>query len=108
MKENIKKFDRAIDVVNMNGVSFDWVENIPQLSLYKDNEKYLLKKRSIGFIAQQVEKYFPEIVWEDKFGYNSLQYELLVTLGVSFVKENQKRMDVLKTSLTELEEKLRG
>ncbi len=108
MKENIKKFDRAIDVVNMNGVSFDWVENIPQLSLYKDNEKYLLKKRSIGFIAQQVEKYFPEIVWEDKFGYKSLQYELLVTLGVSFVKENQKRMDVLKTSLTELEEKLRG
>jgi len=71
LKDNIVKFERAVDVVNMSGVSFDWVKDIPQLSLYDDSQKYLLKKRSVGFIAQQVEKYFPEVVWEDKFGYKS-------------------------------------
>ena len=108
LKDNVTKFERGRDVVNMSGVSFDWVENIPQLSIIPDDQKYLLKKRSVGFIAQEVEKYYPEIVWEDRFGYKSLQYELLVTLGVSYIKENQKRIDRLKESLTELDVKISG
>ena len=66
----------------------------------------MLQKRSLGFIAQEVEKIFPEVVWDDKFGFKTLQYDVLVAVGIAAVKDNQLRINNLKDNLTNLKEKL--
>jgi hypothetical protein len=88
----------------MKGVSFDWEENLPQLDVIPANQQYIMRKRSIGFIAQDIEKIFPEVIWEDNFGYKTLQYDVLVAVGVGAVKENQLRIENLKNNLTNLKD----
>lgn len=92
----------------MTGVSFDWEENIPQHELYPDNQRYLIEKKSLGFIAQEIEKVIPEVVWIDKFGYRQLQYDVLVSIGVGAIKENQQRIVDLNNKLQNLKVTLNG
>jgi hypothetical protein len=54
-----------------------------------------------------VEKY-PDLVWTDKYGYKNLQYELLVSVGISALIENQKRVEVLNNFLKDLSTKIGG
>jgi hypothetical protein len=65
-----------------------------------------MKKRSIGFIAQEIEKIFPEVIWDDDYGYKTLQYDVLVAVGVGAVKENQIRIQNLRNNLSNLKNKL--
>ena len=89
----------------MSGVSFDWIDNPPQFEVIPSNQQYRMKKRSIGFIAQEIEKIFPEVIWDDNFGYKSLQYDVLVAVGVGAIKQNQTRIQNLKNNLSNLENK---
>ena len=90
----------------MNGVSFDWIENLPQFEVIPENQQYRMKKKSIGFIAQEIEKIFPEVIWDDDYGYKSLQYDVLVAVGVGAVKENQIRIQNLRNNLLNLKNEL--
>jgi hypothetical protein len=92
----------------MKGVKFDWVENIPQLSDYLPEHQYLITGANLGFIAQEIEEKYPDLVWTDKYGYKNLQYELLVSVGISTLIENQKRVEVLNNFLKDLSTKIGG
>jgi hypothetical protein len=92
----------------MRGVKFDWVEDIPQLSDYLPEHKYLITGVNLGFIAQEIEEKYPDLVWTDKYGYKNLQYELLVSVGISALIENQKRVEVLNNFLKDLSIKIGG
>ena len=59
----------------MRGVSFQW----------KDN-----KNKSIGVIAQEVEKVIPEIVNTNENGTKSLSYDSIIGLLIEAIKEQQK------------------
>jgi hypothetical protein len=71
------------------------------VSYNKDN------KKSIGVIAQEVEKVLPEIVitgkTEDKF--KSVDYGRLTAVLIEAVKEQQKQIETLTTKVKELEAK---
>jgi len=82
LKTNFKPISNPLNkIISMNGVSFDWIENLPQLEAIPENQQYRMKKRSIGFIAQEIEKIFPEVIWDDDYGYKSLQYDVLVAVA---------------------------
>jgi hypothetical protein len=91
LKDNIKTLEDGLAKVNqLRGVSYN-----------KDN------KKSIGVIAQEVEKVLPEIVitgkTEDKF--KSVDYGRLTAVLIEAVKEQQKQIETLTTKVKELEAK---
>lgn len=82
MKKNIRPIeDGALEkVTQMQGVKYEWrKEKYPSLNLPDSTE--------IGFIAQEVEKYFPELVMTDEAGYKTVQYTRVVAVLLEAVKE---------------------
>lgn len=59
-------------------------------------DKNFPKTKQIGMIAQEVEKYFPELVSTDKEGYKSLNYSQFTAVLLEAVKEQQAKIDSLK------------
>jgi hypothetical protein len=104
LKTNIQPLsDIRSKVVKMVGVKFDWETNIPQLNDYDPTQKYLIQGKGIGFIAQEIEKQFPDIVWTDKYGYKNLQYELIVSVATATLQENHKRVLDLQEKINKLQ-----
>jgi hypothetical protein len=66
------------------------------------------KGKSIGVIAQQVEEVIPDLVFTDKDGFKSVQYDLMVTLGVGSVKEQQIRIESIYNRIKNLKDKISG
>jgi hypothetical protein len=66
------------------------------------------KGESIGVIAQQVEEVIPDLVFTDKDGFKSVQYDLMVTLGVGSVKEQQIRIESIYNRIKNLKDKISG
>jgi len=107
LKSNVKPIRDALNkTISMQGVSFDWIEDLPQFSVIPKNQQWRMKRRSIGFIAQEIEKVFPEVIWDDDWGFKSLQYDVLVSVAIGAVKENQQRIESLKNNLSKLKEEL--
>jgi hypothetical protein len=86
-KTDILHLEDGLDkILSLQGVSFNWKEN---------NEP------SIGLIAQDVEKIFPEAV-SGKEGEKAVNYGVLVAPLIEAVKEQQKEIEYLKTEIEEL------
>ncbi|PIW95395.1 MAG: hypothetical protein COZ85_00215 [Candidatus Moranbacteria bacterium CG_4_8_14_3_um_filter_34_16] len=93
LKNNVSEIGNALDKIDqLKGVSFSW----------KDGGK-----KSMGFLAQEVEKVFPELVSlekeEDPNSYKSVEYANLTAPLVEAVKELKKRDETNKQKITELE-----
>ena len=56
------------------------------------------------WIAQQLELIVPEIVWTDDDGYKTVQYDVMVTLGVGSIQEQQKNIDSIYKRINKLKE----
>ena len=90
LKQNIEPISDALSIVDqLKGVHFEW---------RKDG------KKSLGFIAQEVEKVLPELVTEsedlnDGEIYKGVNYSVMVAVLVEAVKEQQKQIDELKARL---------
>jgi hypothetical protein len=63
-------------------------------------------KVHIGFIAQEVENVFPELVYHDKQGILSLNYDGLIPVMLQAMKEQQATIDALKASILDLQKRL--
>jgi hypothetical protein len=81
-------------VLALRGVNFDWKTTEFPARSFSEN-------RSVGFIAQEVEKVLPEVVQTEKNaeGYKSVQYDKIVALLVEAIKDQQKQIDSLKAEL---------
>ncbi len=89
LKKNIRTLDSSLNkILQLRGVSFDWK---------KDG------KSSVGLIAQEVEKVYPELVSINEDGLKSVQYGNLVAPLIEAIKEQQKKIDQLETRITILE-----
>lgn len=85
LKKNIEVIENPIEIVRqLEGVNFEWKEN---------------DKKTIGLIAQDVEKVIPEIVNTKEDGYKSVEYANLVALLIEVVKEQQIQIDDLKDKI---------
>lgn len=88
LKKNIATIESPLaKILKLRGVTFNWKE---------DNSP------SVGLIAQEVEKVFPELVGENN-GFKSVQYGNLVAPLIEAVKEQQKEINSLKNRLEALE-----
>lgn len=89
-KKNIKSLDNALTrIQKINGVSYNWrKEEFPDKNFTDQNQ--------IGFIAQDLEKIYPEMVFTDTKGYKSIDYARLTPVLVEAIKELKKENDNLK------------
>jgi len=87
-------------VLALRGVNFNWNTSAFPQRMFSD-------KRTLGFIAQEVEKVLPEIVQTENTteGYKSVQYDKVVALLVEAMKEQQKQINQLKKQVKKLRHK---
>lgn len=89
LKKNIEPLPNALEKIKqLKGVSFDWKES---------------GKHSIGLIAQDVEKVYPDLVSTDsKTGMKTVEYQNLVAPLIEAIKEQQKEIEALKAEIKAL------
>jgi len=95
-KKNITPIGNALArIMNLDGVYYNW-----KASEFKDMN--FSKERQIGFVAQDVEKVFPELVHTDKDGYKSMSYDKMTAVLVEAVKEMNRKTVALEKENREL------
>ena len=109
MKDNIKPLINVMDLVkSMQGVKFDWLEH----EKIKNNPTivapYAFEGGSVGFIAQDLEKVAPDMVWTDEEGFKSVDYDSMVAYGIGAIKEQQERINKILDRIKILKEKVNG
>lgn len=89
VKENIRPIENVIERVKKSrGVLYDRID-----SGSKDN---------IGFIAQELEVAFPELVTTNEDGTKAVKYQNAVAVMFEAIKEQQKQIDELKELVNKL------
>jgi len=89
LKKNIQPISNALEkVLQLDGIIFEWKES---------------GEKSIGLIAQGVEKAFPELVTTDgETGLKLLQYGNLVAPLIEAIKEQQQQIEDLREEIKQL------
>jgi len=88
-KTNIRPIENALaKIVGSRGVIYDRI----------NEESY----NNIGFIAQELEVYFPELVSTDNEGFKGVKYQNAVAVLFEAIKEQQKQIEELKTLIDAL------
>ncbi len=99
-KKNIVFLENSLtNILRINGVRYDWKqEEFP--------EKHFSDKNQIGFIAQEIEKIFPEMVFTDEKGFKSVDYARLTPVLVEAIKELNSKNEKLENKNQKLEGRL--
>ncbi len=102
LKKDITKmeFGQLDAVKKLVGVYYHWIKPPPE-----PNALYAGPKREIGFIAQDVEKIFPELVRHSPDGYLAIDYSRLVVPVIEAVKELDTRIENLVQEIESLKKK---
>lgn len=97
-KENIKDIQTCLkDIAKLKPVTFNWKK---ETSFYNPDTQY-------GFIAQDVEKVFPELINEDNDGYKSINSNAFVPMLVKCVQEQQSIIEKQQKQLEDFEIRLK-
>ena len=85
LKENIKEITKLKSdlILNLESIEFSFKNDVE-------------KKIHYGFVAQDIEHEFPELVIKNKIGYKAVNYVELIPLLVTKIQEQQKEIDELK------------
>jgi hypothetical protein len=88
---------------NIEPISNDKITNLNNLEpvqySFKDDSK---NKVHYGFIAQDVEKIYPELVKNSEMGYKTINYIELIPFLVQKLNDNAKEIELLKIKIQEL------
>ncbi len=95
-KKNIITISSALSgIKSIRGVYHHWrVEEFPELSFSE--------KQQIGFIAQELEPVYPQLVTTDKNGYKSVDYSRLTPILLEAIKELDSLMTIQNQKISEL------
>lgn len=94
IKENIIQIDNAIDKVkSLRGVQYNKIGE---------------DKKSIGVIAQEIEKIIPEVVYTDDNGMKSVAYGNITSILIEAIKDQQKQIDNQQKQIDELKNLIQG
>ncbi len=96
-KTNITSLTNPMQkLLQLQGVNYFWkTAEFPNMN-FND-------KMQMGFIAQDVEKIFPEMVFTDEAGYKSIDYSRLTPVLVETIKEQQQQINELFKRVEKLE-----
>lgn len=96
-KKNIVPLKNSFsDLMQIKGVRYDWKKD-------EFPERNFSDKNQIGFIAQEIEKIFPEMVFTDTKGYKSVDYARLTPVLVEAIKELIAKNNTLESRLDKIE-----
>jgi hypothetical protein len=96
--ERLKDFQEDIEV------NFSYLHNIPKKYYsWKDDSTYT---RHIGTSAQEVQKYYPELVNVDETGYLTMNYDKLSVVALKAIDVLHEEVAELKKENAELKERL--
>lgn len=99
LKRFIRPLTNALSrVTQLRGVHFRWEES---------DEKPTSEVDSIGIIAQEVEKIFPEIVSENENGYKQVKYHQLLPLLIESIRELHENYEELQERFEEVVSRLK-
>jgi hypothetical protein len=87
LKKNIAPITGGLQkVLQLRGVTYDWI----------DSKRSSVQQ--VGFIAQEVEKVFPQLVKTDEDGTKSVAYSKMVPVLLEAIKEQQQMIEELKSA----------
>lgn len=87
VKTNIRPIENVLERINKSrGVLYDRIDSG--------------EKNNIGFIAQELEEQFPELVVENPDGTKAVKYQNAVAILFEAIKEQQKQINELKNGIT--------
>ncbi|MDX2305966.1 MAG: tail fiber domain-containing protein, partial [Microscillaceae bacterium] len=99
-KKNIQTIPSAMDRLSqINGVSYAF-------ETQKFAGKGLPEGQTLGLIAQEVEKVFPELVVEDAEGFKAVNYDGLIPVLIEALKAQKQNTEALEEKIKQLEDKL--
>ena len=101
-KEDVETVPNALEGINkLRGVTYVWRQNDFPERNFEDILQF-------GFIAQEVEEVYPELVQTDKNGFKSVKYTNILAIVVEAIKEqhlevsnNQKKYKIMHEGLLE-------
>lgn len=101
MKQNIANLDNALtNTLRLRAVTFNWnTDEFPYMGFSNQTQ--------IGFIAQEVEQVYPELVSIDVNGYKSIDYANLTPVLLEAIKEQQGAINALQQQNAELIERIK-
>ena len=110
LKDNIKTLENVLQKTKqIQGVRFEWDSEHDKIKTDKQIAfPTAFSGESIGFIAQDLEKVIPELVFTDNEGYKSVEYGQLVSLGVGSIQEQQRTIDSIYKRINKLKEIIGG
>jgi hypothetical protein len=91
LKKNITPIKNSLSrIQQVSGVTYDWTNNPTDSS------------EQIGFVAQELEKVFPQLVKTDEKGMKSVAYANMTAVLLQAIKEQQQQIDELKKAISDL------
>ena len=97
LKTNISSIDKqhTSSIYLLNPIAYNFKQDT--VHLYYDAKSEEMENIHYGLIAQEVQKYFPNLVYENlKDGYLSVNYVELIPLLISSIQEVKSELDSLK------------
>jgi len=92
LKKNIQPIQHALaGLMTLNPVTYNWKAETKS------------KNIQIGFLAQEVEQVFPQLVKTDQSGTKSVSYTHMVPVLLQAIKEQQAEMNTMKDRIDQLE-----
>ncbi len=92
-KKNISTIDNPLaKLMKVRGARFEF-----RADEFKDYQ--FAEGPQFGFIAQELENVFPEVVKTESNGYKSVNYSEMIPVLVEALKEQQKQIDELKKEI---------
>jgi hypothetical protein len=88
-------------VLQVDGVSYNWRKD-------EFPERTFGDRTEIGFIAQELEKVFPELVSTNAEGFKSVQYSHMVPVLLEAIKEQQTMIEALQRNVNGLSSSVSG
>ncbi len=89
-KKNISTLTNSLyKILDLRGVNYFWKAN-------EFPDKHFSNDQQIGFIAQELEKIYPELVVTDKDGFKSVDYSRLTPALVEAIKQQQELIKQLR------------
>ena len=101
LKENFREIEKPLEkLLKINGLKYDFVKEKEEI-LSNEKIKFLkLEKDRMGFVAQDLEKIFPEAVYYDEeIDRYYIEYNAVIPVIVEAIKEQQVQIIQLKNEL---------
>lgn len=105
LKENIESYSNVLPKIRkINTYTYNYNDNY-----FKDftiEQKQKAQRKEFGFISQELNEIFPELVFQSDSGIMSIDYISMVPILTTAIKEQQNIIDAQSLKIKELDDRL--